>query len=146
MLIVPATLALLPLLPEDDSGVQALIHICGQWLTIVVIADGIPCAWRTRELDPEDLPNYEREIAAEAARVLASTRENFPGDLRSAWYCARPSAEGKLSALISQTLDKDVTLLRPPAEFSSTLNPDHRSVFDQFGATIAGLMANATLS
>jgi len=143
-LIVPATVALLPLLPEAGSSAQMLIHVCDQWLTIVVIADGVPCAWRTRELDPADLPNYEREIATEAARVLASTREQVHSDLSRVWFCARPAAESKLTAMISETLDRDVTPLRPPAELVSMLTPADRSIFEQFGTTIAGLMANAT--
>ena len=143
-LIVPATVALLPLLPETGSDAQVLVHVCGQWLTIVVMADNIPCAWRTRELDPSDLPNYEREIAAEAARVLASTREQVQSDLGRVWFCARPAAEGKLVAMISETLGRDVTPLRTPPEFVSLLTPADRSKFEQFGTTFAGLMANAS--
>ena len=143
-LILPATVALLPLLPEGLSGVQVLVHVCGNWLTVAVISGSIPCAWRTRELDPLDIGNYDREVASEAARVVASARDRTQTELGRIWLCARPPAEKNLAEAISDTMGRDVTVVRPQPELASLLGADDRSRFEQFGAPIAGLVANAT--
>lgn len=142
-LILPATVALLPLLPQASSGAQVLIHVCGNWLTIVVMSDLTPCAWRTRELDPLDQGHADREIASEAARVLASVHDRIHADLGRVWLCARPPLEKHVGEAVASTLDRDVTPLRPPVDLVSTLGPADRAIFEQFGTTIAGLMANA---
>src|SRR5579862_4941555 len=51
-LVLPATVALLPLLPEDTGG-QLLLHLCPGALTAVVIASNRVRYWRTRPL-PDD--------------------------------------------------------------------------------------------
>lgn len=141
-LILPATVALLPLLPEGQQGVQVLVHVCGNWLTVAVLSDSIPCAWRTRELDPLDAAQYDREIASEAARMVASARDRTQAELGRVWLCARPPAEKQLADALSATMEREVTFLRPRAEMASLLGADDRSRFEQFGATFAGLAAN----
>ena len=141
-LIVPAAVALLPLLPQGETRVQLLINVCRNWLTVVVLSGARPCAWRTRELDPRDIENYSREIASESARVLASARERSGEGLGRAWLCARPPAEKDLTTAITTALDHEVIPLRPGTELSSLLPAGGRSVFEQFGATVAGLVAN----
>ncbi len=143
-LIVPASVALLPLLPDQGAGVQLLIHACGNWLTVVVVAGSRPCAWRTRELDPRDTAHFSHEVASEAARVLASASDQAPVELGRVWLCARPPSEKELASAIAAALGHDVTPMRPPSELGSLLAADGRSVFEQFGATVAGLVANAS--
>jgi hypothetical protein len=121
-----------------------LIHVCGNWLTVVVISGSIPCVWRTRELDPLDIANYDREIASEAARVLASARDRTQAEVGGVWLCARPPAKNDLAAAIASAMDRDVTLIRPQPELASALGQDDRSRFEQFGAPIAGLVANVS--
>jgi hypothetical protein len=140
-LILPATAALLPLLP-DSAAVQVLIHICGNWLTVVVLDGAVPCAWRTRELDPQDASHYEREIALESARVAASAGERIQGELGRVWLCVRPPAAPSLLEAIAETLGHEVTMLRPPPDLGSRLSASDRECFEQFGATVAGLIAN----
>ncbi|MBI4167115.1 MAG: hypothetical protein HY508_15425 [Acidobacteria bacterium] len=143
-LIVPAAVALLPLLPDSHSSAQVLIHVCGNWLTVVVTSGSVPYAWRTRELDPLDVTNYEREIASEAARVLASAGDRTQAEVGSVWLCTRPPATSDLAAVIASAMDREVTLMRPEPGLASALGQDDRSRFEQFGAPIAGLVANAS--
>jgi PIN domain nuclease of toxin-antitoxin system len=143
-LILPATVALLPLLPEEHGGDHVLIHVCGNWLTVVVLSGSIPCAWRTRELDPLDVGNYDREVASEVARGVASARDRTQTELGRIWLCARPPAGMNLAEAISETMGRDVTLIRPQPELASLLGADDRSRFEQFGAPIAGLVANTS--
>lgn len=142
-LIVPATVALLPLLPEKDTKVQVLINVCGNWLTVTVLSGARPCAWRTRELESQDSFSPSREIASEAARVLASAQEIVGNGLSRVWLCARPPLEKELASTIAAALNQEVLPLRPGTDLSSLLPAERRSVFEQFGATMAGLVANA---
>jgi type IV pilus assembly protein PilM len=142
-LILPATMALLPLLPEREPRGQLLLHICGNWLTAVVVAGSRPCVWRTRELDPRDAAHLSQEVASEAVRVLASARDRLQADLGRAWLCARPPAEKDLVTAVAVAVSHEVEVLRPRPELGSLLSANDRSIFDQFGATVAGLIANA---
>jgi hypothetical protein len=142
-LILPATVALLPLLPEAEPRGQLLLHLCGNWLTAVVVAGSRPCVWRTRELDPRDAAHQSQEVASEAVRVLASARDRLQADLGRAWLCARPPADKDLAAAVAAALNHDVEVMRPRPELASLLSANDRSIFEQFGATVAGLIANA---
>ncbi len=142
-LILPATVALLPLLPEMSSGLQVLIHVCGDWLTVVVLSGSTPLAWRTRELDPLDATHFDREVASESARLVASVRDRTQEDVGRAWLCARPPGEKNLVSTIADTMGHDVGIIRVPSELVSQFGADERARFDQFGAPIAGIVANA---
>jgi hypothetical protein len=100
------------------------------------------CVWRTRELDPRDAAHQNQEIASEAVRVLASARDRLQADLGRAWLCARPAAGKDLTTVVAAALDHEVEVLRPRPELSALLSADDRSTFEQFGATVAGLVAN----
>jgi hypothetical protein len=142
-LILPATVALLPLLPDAGGGGQLLLHVCSNWVTVVAVAGSRPCVWRTRELDAAAPETHAREAASEAVRVLASARDRLQADLSRAWLCARPSAGREMVAAIASAVGRQVELLTPGAELSALLSPDSRETFAQFGAPIAGLVANA---
>ena len=87
-LVLPATVALLPLLPEDAGG-QLLLHLCPGALTAVVMASNRVRYWRTRPLEGDAVNNLE-EVAREAARVLATCQDNLSVQVQNVWYCARP--------------------------------------------------------
>jgi hypothetical protein len=142
-LILPATVALLPLLPDAGGGGQLLLHVCSNWVTAVAIAGSRPCVWRTRELDATAPETHARDAASEAVRVLASARDRMQADLSRAWLCARPTAGPEMVAAISSAVGRQVELVKPGVELSVLLSPDSRETFMQFGAPIAGLVANA---
>lgn len=142
-LILPATVALLPLLPDAGGRGQLLLHVCSNWVTAVAVAGARPYVWRTRELDAAAPETHARDAASEAVRVLASARDRLQADLGRAWLCARPAAGREMVAAISSAAGREVELLAPPAALGALLTPDNRDILTQFGAPIAGLVANA---
>lgn len=141
-LILPATVALLPLLPEGD-GAQLLVHVCSGGMTSVVVADHRICSWRTRELAGAVPEEWHAEVAAEAARILASARDHLKVEVEGAWLCARPPAAAELLAALARVTACEVEVLTPASELTGALSPEERSLFEHFGAPVAGLVANA---
>jgi hypothetical protein len=142
-LLLPATVTLLPLLPESEARGQLLLHVCSRWMTSVVVVDSRPCYWRTRELDAATPQESARDVAAEAARILASTRDRLHAELGRVWLCARPSAGAEMTAAVAAAVSHAVEVLAPRTDLGASLTPDERSVFGQFGATVAGIVSNA---
>lgn len=141
-LVLPATVAMLPLLPESGSGGQLLVHVCSNWLTAVVVAGSAPCVWRTRELDPANPAGASGEVASEAVRVLASARDRLRADMGRAWLATRPPGGREMASMIAAALGHKVELVTAKAQLDALLSADERSIFEQFGATVAGLIAN----
>jgi len=139
-LVLPATVALLPLLPEDSSG-QLLLHLCPGALTAVVVAFNRVRYWRTRSLDGEAAKNLE-EVAREAGRVLATCQDNLAVQVETVWYCSRPPAVTEVEQTLAKTLGRELQPL--PANFvpPSGLPSGQGQVFDHFGLPFAGLVAN----
>ena len=139
-LVLPASVALLPLLPEEASG-QLLLHLCPGALTAVVVASNRVRYWRTRSLGG-DSANNAAEVAREATRVLATCQDNLSVQVKNVWYCARPPADVEVEESLAKALGRD---LRPlPANFvpANGLPSGQREAFDHFGMPFAGLVAN----
>ena len=139
-LVLPASVALLPLLPEEAGG-QLLLHLCPGAMTAVVVASNQMRYWRTRPLEGDALSNLE-EVAREATRVLATCQDNLNVQVQNVWYCARPPAPPEVADALAKTLGRE---LRPlPANFlpAAGLPSGQREVFDHIGMPFAGLVAN----
>lgn len=141
-LTLPATVALLPLLPDEAAGGCLLLHVCSQWVTAVLMVKARPCFWRTRELDMAAAESPAKEVAAEAARVLASARDHLETKLEQAWLCVRPPATGELVSAVADAISHEVEVLPPRAELDAALSAEERRLFEYFGAPIAGLVLN----
>ncbi len=139
-LVLPATVSLLPLLPEGDGG-QLLLHLCPGALTAVVMASNRVRYWRTRALEA-DLASVGEEMAREAARVLATCQDNLGVQVQNVWYCARPQQPAAVSGLLAKSVGRE--LLPLPANFipAGGLPSGQRETFDEFGMPFAGLVAN----
>ncbi len=140
VLVLPATVALLPLLPEETSG-QLLLHLCPGALTAVVVAFNRVRYWRTRSLEGEAVSNLE-EVAREATRVLATCQDNLGVQVQNVWFCSRPPAVLEVEEALASALGRKLQPL--PASFvpSAGLPSGQRETFDQFGLPFAGLVAN----
>jgi hypothetical protein len=139
-LVLPASVALLPLLPEEAGG-QLLLHLCPGALTAVVVALNRVRYWRTRSLEGGAVNNLD-EVGREAARVLATCQDNLSVQVENVWFCSRPPAEPEVEEALAKALGRD---LRPlPANFVPTnaLPSGQREAFDHFGMPFAGLVAN----
>jgi len=143
VLVLPATLALLPLLPETEGTGQLLIHLCSGSMTIAVTAGNRLRLWRTRRLGPLDSNALSQQGHAEAARVLASSRDHLNVEIGGVWLCARPPAAPALCAELSRTLERPIQVLNPKPDVAATLASEGRDLFESYGAPVAGLVENA---
>jgi type IV pilus assembly protein PilM len=141
-LVLPASVALLPLLPDGDGG-QLLIHLSTGSLTAVVVASSRLRYWRTRALG-DDLQANLAEVARETSRVLATCQDNLGVQIENVWYCDRTSGEGKpaIARALAQTVGHELQTLPPKFLPPAGLPSGQREVFEQFGMPFAGLLAN----
>jgi len=141
-LVLPATIALLPLLPREEQGGQLLVHACASATTLAVVEGQRLRFWRTRDLAGLPIEEMFGQTAAEAARVVASTEDRLKLRLVRTWLCARPPATESWVEDLSQALGRDVEALEPAPEAGGLLTGEDRSLFRRYGAPLAGLVAN----
>jgi len=118
-LVLPSTMALLPLVPERHDAGQLVLHLCCRWLTAVVVVGNRVCFWRTRD----------------HARVEVS----------EIWLCARPAAPAGLRQELGPATGCEVKELAPAPELGSLLAAEEKEDFERYGAVAAGLVQNAAL-
>jgi hypothetical protein len=140
VLVLPASVALLPLLPEVAGG-QLLLHLCPGALTAVVVASNRVRYWRTRSLEGGAANNLD-EVAREATRVLATCQDNLSVQVENVWFCARPPAESEVEAALAKALGRELRPLTANFVPAARLPSEQRELFDLFGMPFAGLMAN----
>ena len=139
-LVLPSTIALLPLLPEEAEG-QLLLHLSPGALTAVVMASNRVRYWRTRSLEGEIGGNIE-EIAREAARVLATCQDNLTVHVQNVWFCARPPALVAIEQALAKALGRELCTLPTNFALATGFPAGQREDFEQFGVPFAGLLAN----
>jgi hypothetical protein len=143
ILILPVTMALLPLLPEDEPGGQLLTHIHSGWVTNAVVTGGRLRFWRSRRLERSGIESAVSEALSEAARAAASVRDRMDIKLTRAWYCARPGSGDDLRAALGRVASCPANPMFLGQGAGVLLGPEEKPLFDSFGAPVAGLMMNA---
>lgn len=153
-LVLPAAAALLPLLPEDPATPQLLLHLCSSWLTGIVVGGGRVSFWRAREVaragghSPDDAgaareDALAKNIAREASRVVASTRDHLKIAVGRVWLCQRGLAAPDVASEIAKATSLEVEALTAGDEVAaSDLPAAERAILERFGAPLAGLLAN----
>lgn len=134
-LILPATVALLPLLPENETEVRLLVHVCCGAVTTVVVQGSRIRSWRTQVWGgtaPEDMV---RDVSAEVARVLASTRDRLNVEVENILLCARPPAAGQLARELDETTAKKIQNIAPASALASGLSPAEAGILDSVGSS-----------
>ncbi len=142
VLILPATIALLPLLPEGDGTGELVIHVCSGWVTTAVVERDRARLWRTRQTVKTGAEDLGKEIASEAARALASASDNRKVEIGRVWLCARPPATQELGAALAGALSREVRPLAPAAGLDLSLPVAEQSLFERYGAAFAGIASN----
>ena len=142
-LILPATVALLPLVPETEGEAQLLIHVCSGWVTTVVASGVRVLSWRNKELSGTAAEEQMEEVTAEVARVLASSQDHLQVMVNKVLLCARPPAWRELAGELSRVIAKDVECLAPGPGTGSKLSQAETAVFNAMGAPMAGLVGNS---
>lgn len=142
-LILPATMALLPLLPASPEGSHVLVHVCAGSVTTVVMAGDRIRFWRNHPVEshPEE---GNGEVAQEIARVVATCRDNLKTEVGDLWIYVRPPATQLLNEEIGKAEGPRVHFLAGSALYSAALPPEEKEMFERFGMPFAGLLANRT--
>jgi hypothetical protein len=136
-LILPATAALLPLMPESGDEGRLLVHVCSGWVTTVAMKGTRVRSWRTRAAE-----DMAKDVASEVFRVLASCRDHLQFEVDKVWLCARPPATSELGPELASAISKEVLPLAPGAGDALKLSAAEQATFESFGAPLAGLIAN----
>jgi len=143
VLVLPATMALLPLLPAGTHGSKVLVHVCsGSVTTVVLVGDGISF-WRNRLLGT-DTKDGDDEVVREIARVVATCRDHLKSEIEDLWIYVRPPARGSLGKEIGEAVGRNVQLLTGSAAHAATLPPPEKEILEVFGMTFVGLLENHT--
>jgi hypothetical protein len=139
-LVLPTSVALLPLLPEDGGG-QLLLHLFPGALTAAVVVANRVRYWRTRPLEGGAV-NHLDEVAREAARVLATCQDNLGVRVDNLWFCSRPPAEPEVVEALATAFGRELSPLSADFVLGGAFPSGQREVFDSFGTPFAGLLAN----
>ncbi len=140
-LVLPSTLALLPVVPETLTEAQLLIHVCSGWITTVVVQGGRMRFWRTHPLGVAEAGDLTAGVSSEVSRVLASARDHLQIEVDKVYLCARPPAGIGLAPELATAISKEVVPL-DASEYGEPLPTAEKSVFSSVGMPIAGLLAN----
>jgi len=140
-LVLPATAALLPLLPAASQGSQVLVHVCSGSVTTVVAAGGGISFWRNRLLEART-PEGDGEVVREIARVVATCRDHLKIEIEDLWIYARPPATCSLDKEIGEATGRHVQFLTSPVSQAETLPPAEKKILEGYGMTFAGLLEN----
>ena len=141
-LILPATLALLPLLPEDGETSQLLIHIFSGSVTTVVVVGNRLRFWRNRVLGRLAPEEASEELVREVGRVLATCDDHLKMELGRVWVCVRPPAPANLPEELARSLGREVSPLAGGGGHAGMLTAPEQELFQRFGMPFAGLVAN----
>jgi hypothetical protein len=141
-LILPVTVAILPLIPETQDNAQMLVHVCSGWVTTVVVKGTRLRSWRTKEVGRGASEDFARLVASEMIRVLASSRDHLQIEVDKVWLCARPPAPPEFVSDLSRAISKEVQCLALNSGVATALSAAEKTVFESVGPPIAGLIAN----
>jgi hypothetical protein len=141
-MILPATMALLPLLSDQGDMGHLLVHAHSASATFAVAHKDRLRFWRTRDLTGLSQDEMFEQVAAEAARVVASAEDRLDVHLGPVRLCVRPPATDDWAIRLAAALGREVELLKPSPETASLLAGPESIAFQNYGAPMAGLAAN----
>jgi hypothetical protein len=141
VLVLPATAALLPLLPAANHGSQVLVHVCSGSVTTVVMAGEGISFWRNHLLEPS-LAGVDEEVVREIARVVATCRDHLKSEIENLYIYVRPPASSSLDKQIAEATGRPIELLASSVSHATGLAPAEEKILQGFGMTFAGLLEN----
>ena len=140
-LVLPSTVALLPLLPEDPQANQLLLHVCAGSITTVIVAADRVRYWRNY-VTRLDAGAQAEEISRETSRVLATCRDHLQVEIDNVWICARPPVAPEVHEALVAAVGRGVKPLSAAVRHTGSLPPGEQELFNRYGAPFAGLVAN----
>ncbi len=142
-LILPASMALLPLVPVGDGGGELVLHLCAGWITALVLHGNRLRSWRCSEVRADSPEAFGRAVASEAARVMESARDHLGIQIQNVRLLERPRETMNLETEVAGMLAREVSPLPAQSQAARALSEAERGAFENFGMVLAGLVQNA---
>ena len=142
--VLPASLALLPIVPEEDGTPTMLVHRDPTSLTCAVPKNDTLGFYRCRQLGEEasDAPKRAKDIAAEVLPLLSHWESKQGTRIRRIVFSARGGATEEVLRRLRETLRLPVQALDFRKSISEDCTSEARGLFTRLGGPVAGLVAN----
>ena len=141
-LVLPATAALLPLLSADSGQGELLLHATTGGLAAAVVQGQRLRLWRSQQISWVSQEDWLQKAAQEASRMLASAQDHLQLEIGRISLCTRPVESPNLAAELAQGISQPVETLGASWQFAEKLSAPEELLFENFGAALAGLLAN----
>jgi len=143
-LVLPAAAALLPLLNENAEGGEMLLSVSPSYMTAVVVKRGHIRLWRNQAMHGKSLDDELEVIAEEATRTLAASVDHLKLEISRVCVCARPAVPRTWMTELEKRLGRKVgSVVSPGLPLRMKLTEEESQIFNEFGATVSGLLVNA---
>ena len=143
-LVLPATAALMPLLSENADGGEMLLSVSPSYMTAVVVKRGQIRLWRNQPMHGKSLDDELEAIAEEATRTLAASVDHLKLEISRVCVCARPAVPRTWTNELEKRLGRKVgSVISPGLPLRMKLTEEEGQIFNEFGATVSGLLVNA---
>ncbi len=144
-LVLPSSAALLTLLKEDAEAGEMLLNISPTHLTVVVAKGRQIKLWRNQSMGGKSSEVGLAAVTEEAVRTLAAAHDHLGLEISRVCICARPNVPRSWIADFEQRVSRNVTDVLPPVlPVRMRLSQEEGQILNEFGATVSGLLANAT--
>ena len=143
-LVLPASAALLPLLNENAEEGEILLTISPTHLTSVVAKGRQIRLWRNQAMNGKSADEKLAAVTEEAVRTLAASLDHLKVEINRVCICARPNVPRSWVMELEKKLGRNVAgVVSPALPVRMKLSNEEGQIFNEFGATIAGLLVNA---
>jgi hypothetical protein len=143
-LVLPSSAALLPLLNENAEGGELLLNISSTHLTAVVAKGRQIRLWRNQAMNGKSGEEGLAAVTEEAARTLAASLDHLKLEISRVCICARPNVPRSWVMELEKRLGRDVAgVVSSALPLRMKLTTEEGQLFNEFGATVSGLLVNA---
>ncbi|HEX5413722.1 MAG TPA: hypothetical protein VFZ27_17905 [Terriglobia bacterium] len=143
-LVLPASAALLPLLNENAEGGEMLLNVSPSYLTVVVAKAGQIRLWRNKALHGKSEEEGLAAVAEEAMRSLAASVDHLKIEISRVCVSARPALSRTWVTDLEKKLGRKIgSVVSPGLPLRMKLTSEEVQIFNEFGATVSGLLVNA---
>ena len=144
-LVLPTSAALLPLLDEDAQDGELLLNITPTHLTAIVVKGRQIRLWRNQVMSGKSSGEGLAAVSEEAVRTLAASHDHLNLVVSRVCVCSCPRVPDSWLQELGQRLSREVKDLSPsPYSAGPQLTDEEGQILREFGATVCGLVANAS--
>ena len=144
-LVLPSSAALLPLMDEEAPAGELLLNISPTHLTAVVAKGQHVRLWRSQTMTGKTSGEGLAAVSEEALRTLAASHDHLGLEINRVRVCSRPSVPPGWVADLGRKLSRDIgDVVTNARALGAKLSDEEGDILSEFGATVCGLVANAT--